>query len=129
MPVSRKHAQQADLRTQAAAKMEIDLQYVFFLPKSRSKPVLAIWTEGWSEAEVERIRLLKPEIKTLAATFGAKIYMSPVHPHEQEQRENARRKARGPKYRERQVLKRMLSGEKQKNAMKQELFEAWKAQS
>ncbi len=111
MPVSRKHAQQADLRTQAAAKMGIDLQFVFFMPKTRSKPVLAIWTEDWSEAEVERIRLLKPEIKALAAEFGAKIYMSPVHPHEQEQRENARRKARGPKHRERQKIKRSLENQ------------------
>jgi hypothetical protein len=105
MPVSRKHAHGADLRTQAADKMQVDLQYVFFLPKTRSKPVLAIWTEGWSEAEVERIRAMKPEIKAMAAAAGAKIYMTPVHPHEQEEREKARRKSRGPKYRERQNLK------------------------
>jgi hypothetical protein len=86
--------------------MGIDIQHVFFLPKSRSKPVLAIWTEGWTDAEVQRVRALKPEVKAMAAAVGAKIYMTPIHPHEQESREQVRRKSRGPKYRERQRLKR-----------------------
>jgi 5-methylcytosine-specific restriction endonuclease McrA len=104
MPVSRKLAKSADFRSVAAAKMGIDPQYVFYLPKSRKKPVLAIWTEGWSEDEVQRVRALKPEIKAMAATVGAKIYMTPIHPHEQEARELVRRKSRGPKYRARKGL-------------------------
>jgi 3-deoxy-D-arabino-heptulosonate 7-phosphate (DAHP) synthase len=106
MPVSRKHAKSADLRSEAATRMGIDLQYVFFLPKSRSKPVLAIWTEGWSEDEIQRVRAMKSEIKAMAAAVGAKIYMTPVHPHEQELREIARRKSRGQKHRQRQSVKR-----------------------
>lgn len=109
MPVSRRHAQTADLRTRAADKMQIDLKYVFFLPKSRSKPVLAIWTDGWTEEEIQRVRAMKPEVKAMAATVGAKIYMTPIHPHEQEAREEIRRKSRGPKYRERQSDKRSLA--------------------
>jgi 5-methylcytosine-specific restriction endonuclease McrA len=106
MPVGRRHAQKADLRTQAADKMQIDVQYVFFLPTSRNKPVLAIWTEGWTEEEIQRVRALKSEMKALAATFGAKVYMTPIHPHENEEYEGRRRKARGPAYRLRQGVKR-----------------------
>ncbi len=109
MPVSRTHAQTADLRTQAADKMQVDLKYVFFLPKSRSKPVLAIWTDGWTEEEIQRIRDMKPEVKKMAAAVGAKIYMTHIHPHEQEAREALRRKSRGGKYRERQGVKRSLA--------------------
>ncbi len=108
MPVSRKHARTADLRMQAADKMQIDLKYVFFLPKSRSKPVLAIWIEGWSGEEIQRVRAMKPEVKAMAAAVGAKIYMTPIHPHEQELREVARRKARGRKHRQRQSEKQLL---------------------
>ncbi len=109
MPVSRRHAKNADLRTQAADKMQVDVKYVFFLPKSRSKPVLAIWTDGWTVEEIQRVLDMKPEIKALAAAFGAKIYMTPIHPHEQEAREKIRRKSRGPKYRQRQSEKRAHS--------------------
>ncbi len=105
MPVSRRHAKTADLRTQAADKMQIDLKYVFFLPKSRSKPVLAIWTDGWTAEEIQRVRTLKPEVKAMAASVGAKIYMTPRHPHEHEARERIRRESRGPKYRHRQSAK------------------------
>ena len=108
MPVSRRHARTADLRTQAADKMQIDLKYVFFLPKSRSKPVLAIWTEGWSGEEIQRVKAMKRDIKAMAAAVGAKIYMTPIHPHEQELREIARRKARGRRHRQRQSEKQLL---------------------
>jgi hypothetical protein len=50
---------------------------------------------------------MKPEVKKMAAAVGAKIYMTPIHPHEQEARETLRRKSRGPKYRQRQSEKRM----------------------
>jgi hypothetical protein len=89
--------------------MQVDVKYVFFLPKSRSKPVLAIWTDGWTEEEVQRVRAMKPEVKALAAAFGAKIYMTPIHPHEQEAREQLRRKSRGPKYRLRMSEKRLAA--------------------
>lgn len=102
MPVSRKHAKSADFRSVAAAKMGIDPKYVFFLPKSRKKPVLAIWTEGWSKDEIQRVLALKPEIKAMAASVGAKIYMTTIHPLEQEAHELARRKSRATKYRRRQ---------------------------
>jgi 5-methylcytosine-specific restriction protein A len=88
--------------------MQVDLKYVFFLPKSRSKPVLAIWTDGWTEEEIQRVRAMKPEVKKMAAAVGAKIYMTPIHPHEQEAREVIRRKSRGPKYRNRQSIKRAI---------------------
>ena len=113
MPVSRKHAQTADLRTQAADKMQIDLKYVFLLPKNGRirKPVLAIWTEGWTDEEILRVRSLKPEVKALAASFGAKIYMTPIHPRQQEAHEIIRRRSRGPKYRKRQSDKRSVADE------------------
>ena len=115
MPVSRKHAKDADLRSQAADKMQIDLKYVFFLPKSkatkRTKPVLAIWTDGWTAEEIQRVRALKPEVKAMAAESGAKIYMTPMNPQEKETHELARRKSRGPKYRARQSAKRAARDE------------------
>jgi hypothetical protein len=111
MPVSKKHAQKADLRTQAAAKMQIDIECVFVLPalsKTRSKPVLAIWTEGWSEEEIKRVRALKPEVKAIATAAGAKLYLTSIHPHEQNAREARRERARAQNYRDRQREKRLL---------------------
>jgi 5-methylcytosine-specific restriction endonuclease McrA len=92
--------------------MQIDVKYVFFLPKKkRSKPVLAIWTEGWAEEEIKRIRAMKVEIKAMAAAVGAKIYMTPIHPHEQELREDFRREQRGPRYRQRMSERREATKE------------------
>jgi 5-methylcytosine-specific restriction endonuclease McrA len=118
MPVSRRLAQNADLRAEAADKMQIDVKYVFFLPKSRSRPVLAIWTEGWTEEEIQRVRAMKSEIKAMAAAVGAKIYMTPIHPSAQEERERQRRKSRGPKYRQRRGVKTMLGQPKKSGASK-----------
>jgi hypothetical protein len=116
MPVSRKHVKSADMRTQVADKLQIDVKYVFLLPKSRSKAVLAFWTEGWTEEEIQKVRAMKPEIKAMAASVGAKIYMSPNHPHEQDERESRRRKAAPLKYRQRKAAKdgrlRHLEGDK-----------------
>ncbi len=130
MPVSRRQAKNANLRTEVAGKLGIGEECIFFMLRprgktiatietegwsedriqkamltSRWKPVLAIWTENWCEEEIQRIRAMKPEVKAMAAAVGAKIYMTPIHPHEQEARETARRKARGRKHRQRQSAK------------------------
>jgi len=108
MPVSKQHRERADLRTEAAQLMGIDPQYVFLIPKYQKAPpsgktsVLAIWTEGWADEDIARVRNFKAEIKALAAKYGAKVYMTNLHPHEQEKREQERRQTRGSRYRERQ---------------------------
>ncbi len=104
MPVSKRHSEHTDLRIEAAELMGIDLKDVFLFKVKTRKPALAIWIGDWSEAEVGRCKALKPEIKALAATHGAKIYMTAIHPFKQEKRESRRRWSRGLKYLERQAL-------------------------
>ena len=78
-----------------AACLGIDPETVFWFDRDSRRPVIAVWMKGWTDSDLARRGKLKSEVKAIADLYGAKIYMSELHPHERERRELKKRKRLG----------------------------------
>ena len=77
---------------EVATCLGIDAGIVFWFDRECRRPVIAVWIEKWTNADLARSMKLKPEVDAIADRYVAKIYMTRLHPFEQERREQSRKR-------------------------------------
>lgn len=76
-----------DVCAEVTECLGLDPGTVFWFERGTRQPAVAVWMAGWTPAQIKRRMKLKSNIKEIASRYGAKVYMTPMHPPEREKLE------------------------------------------